>query len=202
VSARRILFILIAPLLKSFFEQLRERAENRDDSFVADMIAQLREAVGGANPRVWTVDTAVQPATALSSLAAQGTTAYLGDLLRDPLDRDRRLDCVPLVVQDEDGETVMPGDYHPVRPGSQILFCGVGRAQWLLDATLNNEYTLRYLITGIDEPNGTVMRWLSRRVNGAAAAPAASDLAPSDGFPVSLAGRRPARGPHRSRANL
>jgi hypothetical protein len=179
VSARRILFILIAPLLKSFFEQLRNRADNRDDSFVTDIIAQLREAVGGANPRVWTVDTAVQPATALSGLAAQGTTVSLGDLLRDPVDRDRRLDCVPLVAQDEGGETVMPGDYYPVRPGSQILLCGTSRAKWLLDATLNNEYTLRYLITGVDEPRGTVMRWLSRRLNGAAAAPATSDLAQS-----------------------
>ncbi len=57
--------------------------------------------------------------------------------------------------------------------------CGTGRAQWMLDATLNNEYTLRYLITGIDEPRGTVMRWLSHRLNGAAAAPATSDLAQS-----------------------
>ena len=179
VSARRILFILIAPLLKSFFEQLRNRAENRDDSFVTDIISQLREAVGGAKPRVWTVDTAAQPGTTLSRLAAQGTTTFLGDLLRDPVDRDRRLDCVPLVAQGEDGETVMPGDYYPVRPGSQILLCGTNRAQWMLDATLNNEYTLRYLMTGFDEPRGTVMRWLSRRLNGAAAAPAASDLAQS-----------------------
>ncbi len=177
VSARRILFILIAPLLKSFFEQLRNRAENRDDSFVTDIIAQLREAVGGANPRVWTVDTTVQSATALSGLAAQGTTASLGELLRNPFDRDRRLDCVALVAQDENGETVMPGDYHPVTLGSQILFCGTSRAQWMLDATLNNEYTLRYLITGVDEPRETVVRWLSRRLNGAAAAPATSDLA-------------------------
>ncbi len=49
----------------------------------------------------------------------------------------------------------------------------------MLDATLNNEHTLRYLITGVDEPRGTVMRWLSRRLNEAAAAPATSDLAQS-----------------------
>ncbi len=73
----------------------------------------------------------------------------------------------------------MPRQYYPVRPGSQILFSGTGRARWMLDATLNNEYTLRYLITGVDEPRGIVMRWLSRRLNGAAAAPAASDLAQS-----------------------
>jgi hypothetical protein len=179
VSARRILFILIAPLLKSFFEQLRDRANDRDDSFVADMITQLRETVGGTNPRIWTVDTAVQPVYALTRLADRGVTVSLGDLLRDPVDRDRRLACVPLVVQDENGETVLPGDYHPVPPGSQILLCGTSRAQWMLDATLNNEYTLRYLITGIDAPRGIVMRWLSRRLNGAAAAPAASDLAQS-----------------------
>ena len=39
VSARRILFLLIAPLLKSFFEELRLRATDAGDSFVAETLA-------------------------------------------------------------------------------------------------------------------------------------------------------------------
>ena len=59
---------------------------------------------------------------------------------------------------------VMPPLTTPVRPGDQILFCGTAQAMRLLDATLNNEYTLRYLITGRDEPRGYVMQWLTRKL--------------------------------------
>ena len=52
----------------------------------------------------------------------------------------------------------------PVRKGDQILFCGSAYAHRLLDATINNEYTLRYLITGKDEPRGWVMTWLARKL--------------------------------------
>jgi len=50
-----------------------------------------------------------------------------------------------------------------VRPGDQILFCGTPRAIGLLDAILNNEYLLGYLMTGIEEPRGYIMSWLTRR---------------------------------------
>jgi hypothetical protein len=39
-----------------------------------------------------------------------------------------------------------------------------GPAYRLLDATLNNEYTLRHLATGIDEPRGFVMQWVWRKM--------------------------------------
>jgi hypothetical protein len=160
VGARRILFLLIAPLLKTFFEELRQHATDAGDTFVAETLRRLRETVGGTHPRLWTVDTLTQPPSALKQ------DVRLGDLLRDPTDRNRGLACVPLVAQSAGEETVMPGNDYAVRPGCRILFCGTPRAQWLLDSTLNNEYTLRYLITGVDEPRGLLLRWLFRKRNG------------------------------------
>ena len=160
VSARRILFLLIAPLLKTFFEELRQHATDAGDTFVAETIQRLRETVGGTHPRLWTLDTLAQPPSALKQEVS------LGDLLRDPTDRNRRLACVPLVAQSPGEETVMPDTGYVVRPGCRILFCGTPRARWLLDSTLNNEYTLRYLATGVDEPRGLFLRWLFRKRNG------------------------------------
>ena len=57
----------------------------------------------------------------------------------------------------------LPAPGTAVRPVDQILLCCTARAQRLLDATLNNEYTLRYLISGIDAPRGYLMQWLTRR---------------------------------------
>ena len=160
VGARRILFLLIAPLLKTFFEELRQHATDAGDTFVAETIQRLRETVGGTHPRLWTVDTVAQPASALKR------EVRLGDLLRDPVDRNRHLACVPLVAQSGGEETVMPDAGYAVRPGCRILLCGTPRAQWLLDSTLNNEYALRYLATGVDEPRGLFLRWLFRKRNG------------------------------------
>jgi Trk K+ transport system NAD-binding subunit len=167
VSARRILFLLIAPLLKTFFEALRERAENPADSFVADTVSRLKAAVGGTGPRIWTIDTAHQPITALDRLWAKDLAVSLGDVVRDPSGRERSLACVALVALQGGEETIMPGPDYRLRRGCRILFVGTLQAQRTLDATLNNDYTLGYLRTGIDPPRGWVMQWLAGRRAGA-----------------------------------
>jgi Trk K+ transport system NAD-binding subunit len=168
VSARRILFLLIAPLLKNFFEALRERADDPASTFVADTMSQLKAAVGGTSPRIWTVDTASQPVTALDRLWDKGHGVSLGDVLRDPSDWERALACVALVSLQGEEEEIMPGSDYELRPGCQILFAGTLQAQRMLDATLNNEYTLSYLMTGIDPPRGWALQWISARLGGAA----------------------------------
>ncbi len=167
VGARRILFLLIAPLLKSFFEALRDRADDPSHAFVADTMNQLKVRVGGTSPRIWTVDTARQPVTALDRAWSKDESVRLGDLLRDPSDQDRPLDCVALVASQGEEEAIMPGVDYQLRPGCQILFAGTLQAQRLLDATLNNEYTLGYLKTGIDPPRGWVMQWFAGRFGAA-----------------------------------
>ncbi len=168
VSARRILFLLIAPLLKSFFEALRERAGDPADPFVAETMSHLKATVGGTNSRIWTIDTARQPVAALDRIWAKDRGVRLGDVLRAPSNRERTLACACLVASQGGEETIMPGPDHELRPGCQILFAGTLQAQRMLDATLNNEYTLGYLMTGIDPPRGWVMQWILARLGGAA----------------------------------
>ncbi len=164
VSARRILFLLIAPLLKTFFESLRGHddadAKELDLSHVID---QLATTVGGSQPRLWTLDACAATASALLRVIESGDRVTLDDLLRDPVNRDRHLACLPLVIRSGQKPTIMPALATAVQPGDQILFCGTAGSLRLLDATLNNEYTLRYLISGIDQPRGFVMQWLKRR---------------------------------------
>ena len=163
VSARRILLLLIAPLLRVFFGYIREHQLQDRDHVLKDVIHQLREHVGGTTPRLWTIEVNPGRTTALGALLDAGLTVTLAQVLADPAQRDRRLPCVPLVVQSGDEVTAMPALSRPVRPGDRILFCGRNEAYHLLDASLNNEYTLRYLITGIDEPRGWVLRWLAHK---------------------------------------
>lgn len=163
VTARRILFLLTAPLLKTLFETLAAKGEESDGRFVDDIIEHLRTAVGGEQPDLWTLDIDAGMSSAVVRILNMGGAITLGHLIGDPSDRQSRLACVPLVLQSKGSTTVLPGPSTPVRQGDQILFCGSAHAHRLLSATVNNEYTLRYLITGRDEPRGWVMTWLLRK---------------------------------------
>ncbi len=162
VSARRILFLLVAPLLKTFFESLHGPVFQARDGSVNAAFDALAKTVGGTQPRLWTLD-ASTGADALPGILRDGMTVTLGDILRDPAARERRLACLPLVMESDREHLVMPALSAPLRPGDRVLFCGTPRAMRLLEATLNNEYTLRYLITGLDAPRGYVMQWFARK---------------------------------------
>ncbi len=161
VGARRILFLLTAPLLKALFERMRESQLSSDDDFVHHVLNDLRNNVGDARPRLWTVDVSRETAPALLDFVEDGRSVSLGELLGDPADRDKRLPCVPLVMESGGEVTVMPVMSTPVKLGDQILFCGAHRAPRLVDAALNNEYTLRYLTSGVDETRSVALRWVS-----------------------------------------
>ena len=163
VSARRILFLLHAPLLKTFFETLRGRDAGSRDLALGQVLAQLATTVGGSQPKLWTVDATAATTSALLSAVTSGQSVTLGDILRDPTDRTRQLAAVALVMRSGQELNVMPAPTTVLRPGDQILFCGSAGALRLLDATLNNEYTLQYLISGIDQPRGYALQWLARR---------------------------------------
>ncbi len=85
----------------------------------------------------------------------------LGDLIRDPNDLDGNLACVPLVIR-RGGELLMlPENTEAVLPGDGILFCGTEHSERLLRASLNNPYTLHYLISGEEAPRGYVFQWIA-----------------------------------------
>lgn len=167
VSARRILFELIAPLLKPFFERVRASRIDGEDGFLRRVFEQLREKVGSnAVPRLWTVDIDQRSTPAVSSVVENSGTVTLRDLFRNPTEREQGLGCVALVVRTGDDIRLMPDQDYRLSIGDQILLCGRDKDLHLLEATLNNEYTLKYLVTGTDEPRGYVMQWITRRLNG------------------------------------
>jgi len=63
---------------------------------------------------------------------------------------------------------MLPGDGEPVMPDDEILFCGTEHSEVMLSATMNNAYTLDYLLSGRDKPRGYLFRWLDDRGNKAA----------------------------------
>lgn len=165
VSARRILFELIAPLLKPFFERVRDSRIDDDDSFLKHVFDELRRNVGSNSvPKLWTVDIGDDAAPAVQSVIENAGVVRLRDILRDPADRGSHLACIALVVRTDSDIQLMPDPDYNLSIGDQILLCGRDKDLHLVEATFNNEYTLKYLISGTDAPRGYFMQWVARRL--------------------------------------
>ncbi len=156
LTARTILLQLISPLIAELLEHLRCSEQQLTDQIVA----QLCRTLAKNPPHLWTKSLCKVEATAVSELLDKGRVLRLEDLIRSPANRQQSLCCVPLVLHREGETLMMPDKQQVICSNDLLLFCGDQRSQRLLDANLNNPYTLDYLITGVDRPRGYLLRWV------------------------------------------
>ena len=174
VTARRILFMIVAPMLREFFEALRKRNAAEAGHYLEGLLERLHQVVGGSEPRIWSLDISEASAVALCKLSNDGLSITLDTLLQDPSSESGQIACVPLMMISGERHLAVPQPSDVVRPGDRLLLCGTPHAQRLLDATLNNEYSLRHLATGEWETRSLLLKWLLHNTKALPAAKAGS----------------------------
>ncbi len=161
ITARSILFSLISPMIQEFLEYLRTHPDGRYQGHVID---RIWDAVGHAQPRLWTVEITASGAPAVIDLQAAGETVTLGDVRKDPAGNERALECIALVLNRAGNDRFVPEESTCLEPGDEILYCGSAQAQRQLAAFIHSAYDLRYSVTGVVQPRGYLMRWLWQRL--------------------------------------
>ena len=158
VVAHEVYAQVSTPMLWRFIQEMPARG----DQWAADLIQRLRHNCGHELPALWKVKLDREQAPALASWLAEGKVA-LGDLLRSPEDRDRRLRIVPLLllrdgdaVLTPDGETVLASD-------DELLFAGQGSERRELESTLVVDSTGAYVLFDQHIPSSWMWRRLSRK---------------------------------------
>jgi len=164
VAARKILFLLIAPLLKTFNRYLLEDIPGRQEKMEA-VIHSLREKVGHQRPHLVTIDFTREKSKAVIELLDQGKKVLLSDLIKDPRGREHKLDLVVFVIKSSEQEIVLPPDSYEIQENDQLLFCGTGLAHRLFNATINSEYKLFYIQHGVYKPRSYLARWLVKKMD-------------------------------------
>ncbi|MGR9114481.1 MAG: potassium channel family protein [Gammaproteobacteria bacterium] len=164
VTARRILFLLIAPLLKSFFYYLLQDKPGRKEE-METVIRTLEAKVGDKMPHLITVNINRERSSAVIKALEAGEPVLLGDLIKHPDNVDKQLDLVVFVVKSGDEVVVLPGEDYRIKEGDQLLFCGTALAVRLFNATLNNIYNLYYVQHGEALPKGYFMQWCANRLD-------------------------------------
>jgi Trk K+ transport system NAD-binding subunit len=155
----RILPLLTNPLLSRFLLEAR----HRNEAWARELLQQLRGLCQGRTPQTWSITLDPQQMPALSAMLAQDQSLLLRDLIRDPGARDQTLPCLALMRLRADKETLLPAPESTLQSGDQILFCGAQQAYERQQRALDNPQLLAFLMTGQEQPDSYVWRWLSQQ---------------------------------------
>jgi len=160
IVAHECLARIHTPLLARFLLLAREQGEDWADA----LVARLQASLGEATPEIWSVAMTASGAQALHrALLLEGTTVRVGDLRRDPGDRETQLACEALFLLHADKATLLPADEMALAPGDALLFAGKPAARRAQLRTLRNVNVRDYVVSGIDRPGGWIWQRFTRR---------------------------------------
>ena len=153
---------LSTPLLWQFLQEMPLRG----DAWAADVVDRLTGACGRQLESLWKVRLTREEAPAPHSRLAEGNVP-LGDLLRNPEDRDELLPAVVLLVlrsrPGKESRLLMPGPDVRLASGDQLLLAGHPSARRALENTLVVQAMCDYVLTGDRRPVGWLWRRLASR---------------------------------------
>jgi hypothetical protein len=148
---------LSTPLLWRFLREL----PGQDDEWAATVVRRLTGACGRRLEELWKIRLTDEEAPALGPWLARGSLR-LGDLLRNPANRDEQLPVVPLLVLRGSECVLTPDDDFVLAPDDQLLFAGRAAVRRQLETAMVVDALPEYLVTGRRVPSS----WIWRRLTG------------------------------------
>ena len=158
IVAHEFLSLLTTPLLSRFLNLIREH----DDAWADVLISRIAAVLENTVPEVWDVEVSGIHTEAVWEALRDGVPVTLQAFMRNPVDRDEGLPCIPLLLKRGEETTLLPEPETLLQLGDHLLFCGERRALNLQALGLYNFNVLSYLLTGKDAPGGKVWRWMEQ----------------------------------------
>ena len=157
VIAHKIFALLTTPLLTEFLD-LSKREGN---DWANQLVSRLGGIVGDEAPETWGLAISPAESPAIYAGLATGYSVTVGDLWRDPRNRDERLPGIALLLKRGDEEMVVPDESMRLERGDRLLLAGRIEARRQLSWIQRNHNSFAYLITGRERPSGYVWEWLT-----------------------------------------
>jgi Trk K+ transport system NAD-binding subunit len=156
IIAEKIRVLLATPYLYEFFKL----AQYKDNAWACQVVSRIGSVVGNLAPAIRTLVIDAEDACALHNALSAGAGIVLGDLLRDPWDRERTLSVVPLLLARSADRVLLPEDDELLAPGDRLLVCGESAALTRIQWAMCHAQTLEYVRSGTTASHG----WLWRRL--------------------------------------
>jgi voltage-gated potassium channel len=157
VVAREAYARLSTPLLWRFLQEMPAKGE----AWALELLEHLTAQCGERMPDLWKVRLNPTDAPALSRWLDSGDLV-LGDLTRDPQDRDQRLSATALMLLHDDETTLCPDPELQLAAGDEVLFVGRPSARRAMETTMTSQAGAAYVVVGARVPAG----WVWRKVTG------------------------------------
>ena len=155
IIANHILSMIKTPLVLEFLNLLREQEE----VWARQLLNRMSELVGDQELDSWDFEIDAEDAPALLEDLQQGETIRLGDVLKDPRERGRKLTVIPLMLKRGNQYTLLPEVELRLEAGDRLLLCGQSRCRSQMEWTLLNGNVLDHVL-GKPLQGG----WLARQV--------------------------------------
>jgi voltage-gated potassium channel len=146
IIANRIRMLLATPMLHEF-ESL---ALYQSDDWACELISRVTALVNQEVPHVWDLTLNADDAYAVHHFLHQGELMTLKDLMRNPRDRTRLLECIPLLMKSKGELILLPEPEVRLHIGDKLLFCAAEGVKHDMGWTLQNAHALRYVVQGND----------------------------------------------------
>ncbi|WP_456405787.1 NAD-binding protein [Thiolapillus sp.] len=158
IVAEKIRVLLATPMLYEFMSL----AAYQEEDWACSLISRVAGLVDNRVPAIQEIVLDEAKHCAIRDVLGRGGIVRLKDIMRDPSDRERLLNCIALLRISRNSRELLPEADTSLLPGDKLLFCGARRVFAIMEWTLCHAPTLEYMLTGIDKPRG----WLWRRYGG------------------------------------
>jgi voltage-gated potassium channel len=139
-------------------------AKEQDAAWAEQTIQRLQSRVGTDTPEIWSVSVSPSGAPALHrAIQYEGCKFSLGDLERDPANRENRLDMMALSLTRGGESDPLPDPATELQAGDEILTPQARHAQWPMLRNINACY---YVVTGADPSRSWIWQQLRRKPSG------------------------------------
>ena len=155
VLADRILAVIDRPLVTRFLRLAHQLSPAK----IEELMHWIENTTGGAKPITWRYTIGAADTPAVTTLLSEGQTLHLEHLLIQG--DQKRIAAMPLMLQHDDIEHLMPETRHPLANGQQILFTGTRLAKRINRWLCNDEELLREVLDP-DRHAIPLIRWLTR----------------------------------------
>jgi Trk K+ transport system NAD-binding subunit len=162
IIAEKIRVLLATPMLYEFMSL----AAYQSEEWACVLISRIAGLVNQRVPEIQEVVLEPQRHCAISEALDRGLHIHLEDIMRDPANRERRLDSIALLRVSRNNRELLPADDTALLMGDRLLFCGTRRAFSRMQWNLCHAATLDYVLTGEEKPRSWIWRKLAERREG------------------------------------
>jgi len=159
IIADKIRILLGTPMLYQFISL----AYNQENDWHCELISRISALVRTHVPRMLEITIDEHHASAVINKLTQGENVLLSDLLRNPVNRDTDLGCIPLLLERHNGRILLPDPELEIKAGDRFLFCagsnGFSRLLW----NMQHDNILNYVRTGQVSHQSWIWRKLGRK---------------------------------------